>query len=387
MAQMLKNLPAMQETWVWSLSRKDPLEKEMATHSGVLAWRILWTEEPGGLQSTGSQNWESYTTEHLTHTPVESLYSEENLFCPFQVYCMRFLDSLYSWNIFFQAHTVFHKVVKLEHLDKWTWLFTSSSVQSLSHGRLLAIPWIATHQASLSITNSRSLPKPMPIESVMPSSHLVLCRPLLLLPPIPPSIRVFSNESTLRMRWPKYWSFSFSISPSNDPREPASRSGCWPCPCLCRETLPSALSQKGSLLSHGRWGAALFAPLVWRSFYCLVSQLVCTLSSSKVRNSVMGHVSYPFSLWIFPFREQHLFPFVPSVAYAEFVLLKQYSFPKSNQQRWDTEARLDIKVTFSHEGLWFCIFLSDPKKQDPLDVKIYGVFYDLWSQLTKITPR
>ena len=91
-----------------------------------------------------------------------------------------------------------------------------SSVQSLSRVRLFATPCIATRQASLSITNSRSLLKLMPIESVMPSSHLILCRPLLLLPPIPPSIRVFSNESTLRMRWPKYWSFSFSISPSNE---------------------------------------------------------------------------------------------------------------------------------------------------------------------------
>ena len=76
-------------------------------------------------------------------------------------------------------------------------------------------PLIAAHQSSLSITNFRSSPKLMPIESVMPSSHLILCHPLLLLPPIPPSIRVFSNESTLRMRWPKYWSFSLSISPSN----------------------------------------------------------------------------------------------------------------------------------------------------------------------------
>ena len=91
-----------------------------------------------------------------------------------------------------------------------------SSVQSLSRVRLLATPWIAAHQASLSITNSRSSPKLMSIESVMPSSHLILYRPLLLLSPIPPSIRVFTNESTLRMRWPKYWSFSFSISPSNE---------------------------------------------------------------------------------------------------------------------------------------------------------------------------
>ena len=92
----------------------------------------------------------------------------------------------------------------------------NNSVQSLSCVRLFATPWITAHQASLSITNSRSSCKLMSIESVMPSSHLILCRPLLLLPPIPPSIRVFSNESTLRMRWPKYWSFSFSISPSNE---------------------------------------------------------------------------------------------------------------------------------------------------------------------------
>ena len=89
-----------------------------------------------------------------------------------------------------------------------------SSVQLLSRVQLFATPWIAARQASLSITNSQGSLKLMSIESVMPSSHLILCCPLLLLPPIPPSIRVFSNESTLRMRWPKYWSFSFSISPS-----------------------------------------------------------------------------------------------------------------------------------------------------------------------------
>ena len=91
-----------------------------------------------------------------------------------------------------------------------------SSVQSLSRVRLSVTPWIAVHQASLSITNYRSLLKLMSIESVMPSSHLILCRPLLLMPPVPPSIRVFSNESTLHIRWPKDWSFSFSISPSNE---------------------------------------------------------------------------------------------------------------------------------------------------------------------------
>ena len=91
-----------------------------------------------------------------------------------------------------------------------------SSVQSLSRVRLVATSRIAAYQASLSITNSWSLPKLMSIESGMPSSHLFLCRPLFLLPPIPPNIRVFSNESALHMRWPKYWSFSFSISPSKE---------------------------------------------------------------------------------------------------------------------------------------------------------------------------
>ena len=87
----------------------------------------------------------------------------------------------------------------------------SVSAQLPSCFWLFATPWTAACQASLSITNSRSPPKPMSIESVMPSNHLILCHPLLLLPPIPPSIRVFSSESTLPMRWPKYWSFSFSI--------------------------------------------------------------------------------------------------------------------------------------------------------------------------------
>ena len=91
-----------------------------------------------------------------------------------------------------------------------------SSVQSLSRVWLFATPWIAACHASLSITNSRSSPKPTSIESVMPSSHLILYCPLLLLPLIPPSIRAFSNESTLRMRWPQYWSFSFSIIPSKE---------------------------------------------------------------------------------------------------------------------------------------------------------------------------
>ena len=93
---------------------------------------------------------------------------------------------------------------------------TISSVQLLSHVRLFATPWTAACQAAVSITNSWSSPKLMSVESVTPSNHLILCRPLLLLPSIFPSIRVFSNESALRIRWPKYWSLSFNISPSNE---------------------------------------------------------------------------------------------------------------------------------------------------------------------------
>ena len=95
-------------------------------------------------------------------------------------------------------------------------MYAFSSVKLLCHVRLFVTPWIVASQASLSIINSQSSLKLMSIESVIPSSHLILCRPLLLLPPIPSSIRVFSNESTLPMRWPKYWSFSFSIIPSKE---------------------------------------------------------------------------------------------------------------------------------------------------------------------------
>ena len=93
---------------------------------------------------------------------------------------------------------------------------SSAQFSSVTQSCLFAAPCTAARQASLSITNSQNLPKLMSIESVMPSSHLILCHPLLLLPPILPRIRVFSNESTLHIRWPKYWSFSFSISPSNE---------------------------------------------------------------------------------------------------------------------------------------------------------------------------
>ena len=137
----------------------------MATHSSILAWKIPWTRRLAWVCRVSK---ESDVTEQLNNSERQTC----------------------------------KKVIQF------------SSVQSLSRIRLFATPWIAARQASLSITSSRSLLKLTPIESVMPSSHLILCRSLLLLPLIPPSIRVFSNESTLRMRWPKYWSFSFNISPS-----------------------------------------------------------------------------------------------------------------------------------------------------------------------------
>ena len=131
--------------------------------------------------------------------------------------------------------------------------FGFSLVQSLSRVRLFATPWTAARQASLSITSSWSLPKLMSIELVMPSSHLILCCPLLLLPPIPPTIRVFFNESTLCMRWTKYWSFSFSISPSNEHPGLISFRMHWLDLLAAQGTLKSLLqhhSSKASILWH-----------------------------------------------------------------------------------------------------------------------------------------
>ena len=128
-----------------------------------------------------------------------------------------------------------------------------SSVQALSHIRLLVTPWTAVCQASLSVTNSQSLLKLMSSESVMPSNHLILCHPLILLPSIFPSIRAFSNESLLRIRWPKYWSFCFSISPSNDYLGLISFRMDWLDLLAVQRTLKSLLqhqSSKASVLWH-----------------------------------------------------------------------------------------------------------------------------------------
>ena len=137
-----------------------------------------------------------------------------------------------------------------------------SSVQSLNHVWLFATPWTTAHQASLSIMNSWSLPKLMFIESVMPSNHLILYRPLLFLPSILPSIKVFSNESVLRIRWPKYWSFSLNISPSNEYSGLISFRMDWLDLLAVQGTLKSLLqhhSSKASILRHSAFLTVQFS--------------------------------------------------------------------------------------------------------------------------------
>ena len=177
-----------------------------------------------------------------------------------------------------------------------------SSVQSLSHVRLFATPWIAARQASLSITNSRSSLRLTSIESMMPSSHLILCRPLLLLPPIPPSIRVFSNESTLHMRWPKYWSFGFSISPSQEIPGLISFRMDWLDLLAVQGTLKSLLqhhSSKASILSveGSRYGQR--AKLNWNAGQ--TSQEISGISTTRVVSwgALWGlYVAAASSLWM-----------------------------------------------------------------------------------------
>jgi len=178
-AQTVKNLPAMQETWLLSLGWDDPLEE--GEHGNLLQYSCL--ENPHGQRSPkGYSLWghkELDTTERL---------------------------SIAQEVITTRAYVKLILVVDL---------YILCSVQSLSHVRLFVTPWTAACQVSLSFTISHSLLKLMSIESVMPSNHLVVCHLLLLLPSIFTSIRVFTNELALHIRWPKYWSFSFSISPSN----------------------------------------------------------------------------------------------------------------------------------------------------------------------------
>ena len=150
-----------------------------------------------------------------------------------------------------KKHTANHYGIDLKLIQ------SVSSVQSLSRVLLFATPWITARQASLSITNSRSSLKLTSIELVMPSGHLILCHPLFLLPPIPPSIRVFSNESTLHMRWPKYWNFSFSIIPSKEHPGLISFRMDWLDLLAVQGTLKSLLqhhSSKASCMILDAWG-------------------------------------------------------------------------------------------------------------------------------------
>ena len=157
------------------------------------------------------------------NTLRENIYIFPNLTIKSMIYRYQILASIQKRMLLFFSMLVFDIHLPpnlLSNLIRTEAIITTSvqfiSVQSHNRVRLFATPWIPARQASLSITNFRSSLRRMPIESVMPSSHLILCRPLLLMPPIPLSIRVFSSKSTLRMRWPKYWSFSFNISPSKE---------------------------------------------------------------------------------------------------------------------------------------------------------------------------
>ena len=167
-----------------------------------------------------------------------------------------------------------------------------SSVQSLSCVWLFATPWTAARQASLSTTNSRSPPKRMSIKSVMPSNHLILCHPFLLLPSIFPSIRVFSNESALRIRWPKFWSFSFNISPSNEYSGLISFRIDWLDLLAVQGTLKSLLqhhSSKASIL----WHSAFFIVQLSHS-YTITGKTI-----ALVRWTFVGKVMFLlFNIWL-----------------------------------------------------------------------------------------
>ena len=232
--------------WATSLSfHFHALEKEMATHSGVLAWRIPGTGEPGGLPSMGSHRVRHDWSDLAAAVAVSSL---------FLLVCFSFHFSSVQF----------------------------SSVQMLSRVRLFATPWIAARQASLFITISWSSLRLTSIESVMPSSHLILCRPLLLLPSISPSIRVFSSESTVRMRWPKYWSFSFSIIPSKEHPGLISFRLDWVDLLVVQGTLKSLFQHHNSKASNWKFGPLLLCKPSGTSWVCGGKQRLRNRSQSSV---------------------------------------------------------------------------------------------------------
>ena len=182
---------------------------------------------------------------------------------------------------------------------KWkNYLKKFSSVQLLSHVQLFVTPWTAARQASVSITNSRSLLKLMSIESVLPSNHLILCRPLLLPPSIFPSIRGFPNESVLHIRWPKYWSFSFSISPSSDYSGLISFRTDWLDLLAVQGTLKSLLQHHSSNASI-LWCSALF--IVQLSHPYMTSGKTIALTRWTFVGKVMSLLFNMLSSLVIPF--------------------------------------------------------------------------------------
>ena len=198
-----------------------------------------------------------------------------------------------------------HTLIFFQFFRKHQDLFTVSSVQLLSHIRLFATPWTAAHQASLSITNSQSLLKLMSIESMMPCNHFILCHLLLLPPSIFPSIRVFSNESVLHIRWPKYWSFSFSISSSNEYSGLISFRMAWLDLLAVQGTLKSLLqyhSSKASTLQR----SAFF--IVQVSHPCMTTGKTIALTTWTFVGKVMSLLFNMLSRLVIAFlpRSKHL---------------------------------------------------------------------------------
>ena len=200
----------------------------------------------------------------------------------------------YSWSSAFQLLTV-----------QDTGSIPFSSVQLLSRVRLLATPWTIAHQASLSITNSQSTPKSMSIESVMPSNYLILYHPLLLLPPILPSIKVFSNESALHIRWPKYWIFSFNISPSDEHPGLISFRINWLDLLAVQGTLKSLLQHHGSNASI-LWCSAFF--IVQLSHPYMTTGKAIALTRQNFVDQVMSLLLNMLSRLVITFlpRSKHL---------------------------------------------------------------------------------
>ena len=195
-------------------SRRPGFNPWVGTIPGRKKWQPTPVFSPG--RSHGRRSLAVYMgSQRVGHDWVTSLFPPDSTNFLIMIKLLKFYFSFEKWNVIVKMGTI--KVPSLvECLANVNFSKPFSSVQLLSRVRLFATPWIAARQACLPITNSRSSLRLTSIKSVMPSSHLILCHPLLLLLPIPPCIRVFSNESTLLMRWPKYWSFSFSIIPSKE---------------------------------------------------------------------------------------------------------------------------------------------------------------------------